>query len=125
MTQLPPPPPSKSQKPSVNASLQELRSINAQLKKLNQRLTLKPDRWIDILKKNAVWVAVLAVVLVLVIALANRPPQYEYQIQFFNDLAVEESMSDLGTKGWKVISCRRARNVQDNYGYECVIERQR
>jgi hypothetical protein len=125
MTQLPPPPPSKSRQPSVNASLQELRSINAQLKKLNQRLTLKPDRWIDILKKNAVWVAVPTVVLVLVIALANRSPRYEYQIQFFNDLVVEESMSDLGAKGWKVISCRRATNLQDNYGYECVIERQR
>lgn len=50
---------------------------------------------------------------------------YDYNIVYVKDLTFEEDMKVMGNEGWEIINARRARDNDDNWGYECIIKRTR
>lgn len=58
-------------------------------------------------------------------ALQLRRPQYQYRISSAPDHQVVESLNDAGTRGWPVVSARRAIvSVTKDASYEFIIERE-
>jgi hypothetical protein len=50
---------------------------------------------------------------------------YEFQIRFFDDGTAESSLNTLGNLGWTVVGSRRAKNASDDFGYECILQREK
>jgi len=67
----------------------------------------------------------LAIFLGLIFSQCSKP-KYEYTIASPSDYSFSESMGKYGSKGWKAVNCRRARDGDtDAMMYECILVRER
>ena len=56
----------------------------------------------------------------------KKTKQYEYKIEYFNDLSVETDLNSLGSGGWQVIGSRRATSsMGSSAGYECILMKEK
>ena len=59
------------------------------------------------------------------VAIGAKKKTYAFKIEFFNDGTAESQLNSLGSLGWTVVGSRRASNANDNYGYECILQREK
>lgn len=110
--------------------IQESNSSESSESKPNNSLPLKQIPKEQILSKFRQFTSkseyiLLAIFVGLIFGQCSKP-KYEYTIASPSDYSFSESMSDYGSKGWKAVSCRRARDsVTDNMMYECVMAREK
>lgn len=50
-------------------------------------------------------------------------PSWEFDVEFFDDLSLERELSQRGSAGWEIATCRRASSRSDDFGYECIMQR--
>jgi len=53
------------------------------------------------------------------------PSQYEYKVVSPSDITLSEEMNTEGQNGWQVVSCRRAQDSLEKFGYECIMVREK
>lgn len=61
------------------------------------------------------------------VLLALRVPTWDYKIAAPNDVMFDVDMTQLGTDGWEVVTCRRAMgsDLEKTAAYECIFKRPR
>ena len=80
-------------------------------------------------KSLAVAQLLLLTVLVALVAYSQfkqpRRATFEYDVVSIPDAAWKTQGSDLGADGWDMVSCRRASDEANKFGYECIVKRRR
>jgi len=49
--------------------------------------------------------------------------QWEYQIRWFDDETCVQSLAITGMEGWELVYARRAKNQDDEFGYEIIFKK--
>ena len=62
---------------------------------------------------------------VALVGCGKKKPSYEFRIEFFDDGTAESQLNSLGNLGWTVVGSRRASNALKEYGYECILQREK
>jgi hypothetical protein len=92
------------------------------------------ERNIKILKIYTLCIIALLVIIAFMYARANfnlfgsvtkdYSKHYEYKIEYFHDLSVENDLNSLGATGWQVVGSRRATS-SDIAGYEFILMKEK
>lgn len=75
---------------------------------------------------NLILLVMLALLFVMFMFQLSHRPTYEYMTASPSDTSFDESMSELGSQGWKTESCRRATSGSGYFTtakYECIMSR--
>ena len=67
----------------------------------------------------------LILMAVALVGCGKKKPSYEFRIEFFDDGTAESQLDSLGNLGWTVVGSRRASNALKEYGYECILQREK
>lgn len=76
-------------------------------------------------KLSLVIQTLILTVLLFTAAKLRSTPTWEYCVESVPDLNWDSGMSDLGQKGWEMVSARRATGVDDKASYEMIFKRRK
>jgi len=52
---------------------------------------------------------------------SQSAPHYRVEVIAPDDSSFSREISEMGMKGWKPVTCRRARGEYDDFSYECIV----